>query len=114
MHTYTATDYEPATPGLYFTRLQEIKEAQSQHAVYYRWRFFIEHEGRKVPASVLCSPTSPLLCVSERGVCSALRPRIRSSHRLVPGRVRMHPTNMLDTTHFPNLGVHHFWKRSDK
>jgi hypothetical protein len=112
MSTYTATDYEPATPGLYIASLQEIKDAQSQHAVYYRWRFVIEHEGRGVHAKVLRSPTSLLLCVSERGVRSAPRPSICSSHRLGPGRMRMHPTNRLDTKHFPNLGVHPFWKPS--
>jgi len=33
MPTYTATDYEPVTPGLYIARLEEIKEGQNQHAV---------------------------------------------------------------------------------
>ena len=108
MPTYTATDYEPATPDLYIASLQEIKEAQSQHAVYYRWRFVIEHEGRGVHANVLRSPTSLLLCVSGRGVCSAPRPRIRSSHRLGLRRVRTHLTNGQDTKHFPNLRVHPF------
>jgi len=56
MATYTATDYEPVPPGLYTARLEEIKEAQSQHGIYYRWRFVIEDEseqkGREVHANV--------------------------------------------------------------
>ena len=70
MPTYTATDYEPITPGFYIARQEEIKEGQSQHAVYYRWRFVIEHEGREVHANVLRSPTSLLLCVSGRLLCA--------------------------------------------
>jgi hypothetical protein len=54
--TYTATDYEPVPPGLYMARLEEIKEAKSQHGVYYRWKFVIEdesaQEGRSVYANV--------------------------------------------------------------
>jgi len=56
MTTYTATDYEPVPPGLYTARLEEINEAQSQHGIYYRWRFVIEDEGeyngREVYANV--------------------------------------------------------------
>jgi hypothetical protein len=54
--TYTATDYEPVPLGLYMARLEEIKEAKSQHGVYYRWKFVIEdesaQEGRSVYANV--------------------------------------------------------------
>ncbi len=56
MPTYTATDYEPVPPGLYVARLEEIKEAQSQHGVYFRWTFITEdngeHKGREVHANV--------------------------------------------------------------
>ena len=41
MPTFTATDYEPVPPGLYTGRLEEIKEAQSQHGTYYPWVFVI-------------------------------------------------------------------------
>jgi hypothetical protein len=54
--TYIATDYEPVPPGLYTATLEEIKEAQSQHGIYFRWRFVIEgegeHKGREVYANV--------------------------------------------------------------
>jgi hypothetical protein len=54
--TFTATDYEPVPPGLYTARLEEIKEAQSQHGTYYPWVFVIEDEGefegRRVRANV--------------------------------------------------------------
>ena len=54
--TFTATDYEPVPPGLYTARLEEIKEAQSQHGTYFPWVFAIEDEGefegRKVRANV--------------------------------------------------------------
>src|SRR5215212_9468276 len=56
MPTYTATDFEPVSPGLYTARLEGIKEATSQHGTYYRWCFVIEDEGeqedRKVYANV--------------------------------------------------------------
>jgi hypothetical protein len=56
MPTFKATDYEPVSPNLYTARLEEIKEAQSQHGIYYRWRFVIEDEGefkgREVYANV--------------------------------------------------------------
>jgi hypothetical protein len=56
MPTFTATDYEPVPPGLYTARLEEIKEAQSQHGTYYPWVFIIEDEGefegRRVRANV--------------------------------------------------------------
>jgi hypothetical protein len=54
--TFTATDYEPVPPGLYTARLEEIKEAQSQHGTYFPWVFAIEDEGefegRRVRANV--------------------------------------------------------------
>jgi len=56
MPTYTATDYEPVSSGLYTARLEKIEEATSQHGTYYRWCFVIEDEGeqedRKVYANV--------------------------------------------------------------
>jgi hypothetical protein len=56
MPTYTATDYEAVSPGLYTARLENIEEATSQHGTYYRWCFVIEDKGeqagRKVYANV--------------------------------------------------------------
>jgi hypothetical protein len=56
MPTYTATDFEPLSPGLYTARLERIVEATSQHGTYYRWCFLFEDEGehkeRKVYANV--------------------------------------------------------------
>ena len=56
MPTYTATDHEAVSPGLYTARLENIEEATSQHGTYYRWCFVIEDEGeqagRKVYANV--------------------------------------------------------------
>src|SRR5215208_6897603 len=56
MPTYTATDYEAVSPGLYTARLEKIEESTSQHGIYYRWCFVIEDEGeqkeRKVYANV--------------------------------------------------------------
>src|SRR5918998_3108958 len=53
---YTATDYEPVSPGPYTPRLENIEVATSQHGTYYRWCFVIEDEGeqedRKVYANV--------------------------------------------------------------
>jgi hypothetical protein len=56
MPVYTAVDYDPVPPGLYTGRLEEIKPANSQHGVYYRYGWEIEDEGefkgRKVYANV--------------------------------------------------------------
>ncbi len=56
MPTYTATDFEPVSPGLYTAKLEKIEEATSAHGTYYRWCFVIEDEGeqedRKVYANV--------------------------------------------------------------